>query len=319
LAQRFAIKKEPKRKSKHKFLEPSALQDLRNLRFAAKRIVEGTTSGRHRSNLRGSSVEFADYRAYTPGDDLRRLDWKVYLRIKKPFVRTYDEETNMTVSVLLDVSASMDFGGAQSQGERGAKLTKLDYSRFLAAALAYLVVDSRDQAALALIGDGLRNWCEPGATRVHLDKVLTTIEKAEISQKTNLGAAMRNMFTLCKRRGLLVIVSDFLDPNIDDFFQCLRLFRHRRFEVILFHVIHPEEITLPEGRAFRFYDPEDGGEIEVDPQDVAEQYRAKFEEHRQRIRNLAIGCGCEYEMVDTTTPYPEAIRAYLRRREAFGR
>lgn len=314
-----SARRAPRGRSKYAYLDPSALQELKNLRFAAKRIVEGTTAGRHRSSLRGSSVEFADYRAYTPGDDLRRLDWKVYLRTKKPYVRTYDEETNMAVTILLDVSASMDFGGVNQSGERGAALTKLDYSRFLAAALAYLVVDCRDQAALGLGGDGLKGWCAPGATRIHLDTLLTKIEKAPVSVRTDLGSALSTLYTLSRRRGVLVLISDFLDSSLDTLFQSIRLFRHRRFEVLLFHIIHPDELALPEGRAFRFFDPEGGAELEVDPQDVAAHYLEAFEAHRLRVRNMAIGCGCEYERIDTHTPYPEAIRAYLRRREALNR
>ena len=312
--------RKPKRAAqKFAFLDPAALQELKNLRFAARRIVEGTTAGRHRSNVRGSSPEFADYRAYTPGDDLRRLDWKVYLRIGRPFVRTYDEETNMNVSLALDVSASMNYGGSDSSSARGARLTKLDYSRFLAAALAYLVVDSRDRAALALVGDGLQGWSQPGSTRTHLDKLLANIEQARTATKTNLAAALQTLFTLTRRRGVLVLISDFLGQNLDELFQAVRLFRHRRFEVVLFHIIHPEELSLPDGRAFRFFDPEGEGQLEVNPQEMIEHYQKEFELYRQRLRNLAVGCGCEYELLNTTTPYPEAIRSYLRRREAIQR
>jgi hypothetical protein len=115
------------------------------------------------------------------------------------------------------------------------------------------------------------------------------------------------------------MVSDFLDENLDGLFRMIRLFRHRRFEVILFHVVHPEELSLPQGRAFKFYDPESGQEVDVDPQDVEGPYVQKFEAHRQQVRNMAIGSGCEYELIDTRTPYPDAIRSYLRVRQAAQR
>ena len=298
------------------FLEPAALQELQNLRFAAKRIVEGSFAGRHRSKLRGSSVEFADYREYTPGDDLRRLDWKVLMRTRRPYIRTYDEETNMSCVLILDTSASMNFGGLEMSGARGAGLTKLDYSRFLAAGLSYLIVENRDQAGLALIDNGLYDWHPPGSTRLQLDGLLNSLERARADKDTKLGHGMEALFTLCRRRGLLVVISDFLDSNLDDFFRVVRLYRHRRFEIILFHVVHPEELALPMGRAYRFFDPETKQEIEIDPQDVESSYTAGVAAHRQLVRNLALGSGCEYELIDTRTPYPNAIRAFLRARQA---
>jgi len=303
-----------------RFLEPAALQELNNLRFAGKRIVEGSFAGKHRSRMRGSSVEFAGFREYSPGDDLRRLDWKVLARTKRPYVRTYDEETNLSCLLVVDTSASMDFGarrGAKTAADkRGASLSKLDYCRFLVAALAYLIVENRDQAGLALMGEKLDTWCEPGSTQQHLDKLLNIMQRAKISPRTRLAEGLATLFTLCRRRGVLVLVSDFLDSDVDEMFKAIRLFRHRRFEVILFHVAHPGELELPEGRSFKFFDPEGGGETDADPQQVQVEYQKAFEAHQTRVRNMAIGAGCEYQFIYTATPYPEAIRAYLRMREA---
>ncbi len=302
------------------FLDPAALQDLKNLRFAAKRIVEGSFAGRHRSKLRGSSVEFADYREYTPGDDLRRLDWKVFMRTRRPYVRTYDEETNMNCLLALDISASMAFGGTgvlkPGSIDRAAGLSKLDYCRFLAAGLAYLIVENRDEAGLALLGQGLSDYSAPRSTRSHLDELLNKLERAQVAPVTRLAAGLQTLFSLCRKRGVLVLISDFIDEHLDEFFQAIRLFRHRRFEIVLFHVVHPEELALPQGRAIRFYDPESLHEVEIDPQDVERDYLDGFNAHLQRVRNMALGSGCEYEMIDTRTPYPDAIRAYLRAREA---
>lgn len=313
------MSKAQKSRQKYAFLEPAALQELGNLRFAARRIVDGAFAGRHRSKMKGSSVEFADYREYSPGDDLRRLDWKVFMRTQRPFIRTFDEETNMSCHLVLDTSASMDFGkntpGAR-KGDRATSLSKLDYCRFLAAALAYLVVDNRDQAGLGLIGEKLDDWREPGSTRRHLDELLNILERAQVAPKTNLAQGLMSLFTMCRRKGVLVLISDFLDNDLDGLFKTLRLFRHRRFEVILFHVAHPEELELPEGRSFRFFDPEGGGEIDADPQQVFLDYQREFEGHCRRIRGMSLAAGCEYNYVETHTPYPDAIRAYLRSREA---
>lgn len=310
------------RRSKWRFLEPAALQGMKNLRFAARRVVEGSFSGRHRSKMRGSSVEFADYREYSPGDDLRHLDWKVYLRTRRPYVRTYVEETNLSVNLLLDVSASMAFGGrepAVQDSRRGARLTKLDYCRYLAASLAYLIVSSRDQAGLALVDQDVQEYCAPGATFRHLDVLLNAIERAEPGRGTRLGASLDKIYALCRRRGILIVISDFLDDRMEELFRAIRLFRHRRFEVILFHVVHPEELHLPEGRAFRFYDPESKGEVEVDPQDVQSDYDLAFEDFRRSVRAKALGSGCEYEMVNTRTPYPDLLHHYLLFRQGWQR
>jgi hypothetical protein len=151
---------------------------------------------------------------------------------------------------------------------------------------------------------------------MHLDELLNKLERAQISPGTRLAAGMHTLFTLCRKRGMLVLISDFLDEDLDAFFQSVRLFRHRRFEIVLFHIVHPEELALPEGRAIRFYDSESPREVEIDPQDVERDYLAAFAAHRQRVRNMALGSGCEYQALETGTPYPDAIRAYLRAREA---
>lgn len=298
--------------TRFRYHDPCALAALRNLRLAARRVVEGSFAGRHRSRLRGSSVEFADYREYAPGDDLRRLDWKALARLGRPYLRTYDEETNLRCLFVLDTSASMDFGGAAT----GTAWSKLDYARFLTAALAHLVVSGRDQAGLAMGGDRLERYVEPRASFSHLDVLLHAIEDAKPVSRTDLAALLEGLFPLLRRRAMLVVVSDFLEADSDPLFRALRMYRHRRFEVILFHLLDPAERDLPAGAAFRFLDPEGPATVSAAPADVRAAYRERLEAHAEGIRRGAAAVGCEYERLHTEVPYAEALRRFLQMREA---
>jgi uncharacterized protein (DUF58 family) len=301
-------------RSKFRFLEPAALQGLRNLRLAARRIVEGSFAGRHRSRLRGSSVEFADYREYTPGDDLRRLDWKALARMGRPYLRTFDEETNLRCVFVLDRSSSMQFRGDPSK----TRWTKLEYARYFLAATAYLVTQSRDQVGLAVGSGGLDQYLEAQSGFAHLDLVLHALEAITPAPKTDLGKILTDLYPRLRRRAVLVLFSDFLSPSSDDLFQALRVYRHRQFEAILFHVIDPLERDLPEGGSFRFRDPEGPEAVDAAPADVRVAYRERFAKFLEDTRRQALASGCDYEQIGTDVPYPEALRRFLRLREAMG-
>ena len=301
----------PQAKPGWRFLDPEALQRLKDLRLAARRIVEGSFGGRHRSRLRGTSVEFADYREYAPGDDLRRLDWKAFVRLARPYIRTYDEETNLRSIFLLDTSASMSFGAGGP-----ARVSKLDHGRFLLAALAYLVIQCRDQAGLALGGDRLDEYVEPGASMPHLNRLLLALEKARPGRRTDLAAILTSLSLLARRRALLVVCSDFLDASAVEFFRAVRILRHRGFEVILFHLLDPQERDLPDGAAFRFTDPEGSHAVDASPAEIRAEYRARLDGFIHSIRKQALALGCDHERIDTDTPYPEMLQRYLRWRES---
>ncbi len=292
-----------------RYLEPEELQRLGNLRLVARRIVEGTFAGRHRSKARGSSVEFADYREYAPGDDLRRLDWKALARTGRPFLRTYDDETSLGCVFVLDTSASMDFPAAWPD-------SKLTYGRRLAAALAHLVIRARDRAGLALGGDRLESWLEPRSGRGHLDELLHHLERATPVPRTDLGALLEGLSLLLRRRSLVVLCSDFLGTPLDRLFQAVRVLRHRRFELILLHLLHPQERDLPPGAAYRFVDPEGPLAVEASPREIAEGYRDRLDGFLGNLRLRALGAGCDYVRIDTDTPYVDALRRSLRAREA---
>ncbi|MGH9362133.1 MAG: DUF58 domain-containing protein, partial [Thermoanaerobaculia bacterium] len=243
--------------------------------------------------------------------DLRRLDWKAFVRLARPYVRTFDEETNLRCIFLLDTSASMEFGAGGP-----ARVSKLDYARFLLAALAYLVVQCRDQAGLAMGGERLTDYVEPGATVPHLNRLLLALEKARPERRTDLAEVVRTLSLLVRRRALLIVCSDFLDPSAVEFFRALRILRHRGFEVSLFHLLDPLERDLPEGAAFRFTDPEGPQSVDASPAEIRAGYRARLEEFLGSIRKQALAQGCDHERIDTDTPYPELLQRYLRWRES---
>lgn len=300
------MKTKPPMRTRFKYLEPQALQKLRHLKLAARRIVEGTFAGRHRSRVRGSSVEFADYREYSPGDDLRRLDWKALARLGRPYLRTFDEETNLRCLFLLDTSKSMDFG---------SPVSKLDYGRFLLAAMAYLVVHSRDQAGLVLGSDRVEHFLEPQSSFGHLDRLLGVLEKVRTSTPTSLSKLLDGLLPIVRHRSMLILCSDFLDASPLELFRMLRVFRHRQFEIVLFHLLDPVERDLPDGAAYRFLDSEGPGQVQASPAEIRQEYRIRLGAFLENIRQQAVGCGCDYELLGTDAPYPEALLRYLQIRE----
>ncbi len=290
-----------------RFLEAEAITRLGHLRFVPRTVVEGPFAGRHESHLRGGAVEFVDFRQYTPGEDLRHLDWKVLARLGRPFVRIFANETNLVATIVLDVSRSMLFAG---EGGRGA-LSKLDYARYLAAALSFVITRGEDQVGLALSAGGLREYLPSGSTPSHLGQLLRLLEQVEPVASTRMGVGLRELFPLVRRRGVLVILSDFLDEDLAEVFAAVRLFRHRHFEVLLVHVVHPQERELPEGPAFRFEGLEGDGVVSCRPADVRDLYRRRFRNFERMVAEFAVGGGCDYRSASTSLPYVSVLKGLL--------
>lgn len=291
-----------------RFLDLPALAALENLRFTTRRRIDGALSGRHRSRQLGGAGEFVDFREYTPGDDLRRLDWKVFARTGRSYVRLHQDETNLTCTFLLDASGSMRFGEAQPGQGRGSKL---EYAQYLATALSYLIVGGQDRVGLAVAAERLREFVPPGSTPEHLAYLLGRIESLETAPETNLGHALRQLFERQQRRGVLLFVSDFLCPNLEDVFAAVRLFRSRQWEVIALHLVHPDEERLPAGTAFRFAGLENEGHINCSPAEIRGAYEARFEQHCSSVRSIALATGCDYRRIRTSTHYLETLSEFL--------
>lgn len=279
------------------------LERFKNLLVFAKSTVEGYFTGKHRSPYRGSSVEFADYKEYVPGDELNRIDWRAYGRTRRLFVRQYEAETDMVIYLLVDVSASMSYAGTGRQ-------SKYILAAKVAAALAYLMIHQGDKAALGLFGETLSQFHPPGGTRRHLHNLITSLERVKPAAGTGLAQALHEAGPLFKKRGRIVILSDFwTDPK--EIFDSLGEFLHRHFEVLLLHVMDPDELNLPAANTARFRDMETQEEVEVEPEEIRRAYRQTVDERLQFVAREANSRCISHSLVNTAHPYIDAIEAYL--------
>jgi len=277
--------------STYKYIRPEDVRRLSNYEFGVKALVEGFLSGRHRSKERGASIEFAEYRQYVPGDDPALVDWRVYARTDRHYLKTFEQETNMECHIFLDSSASMGF---QEEGP----ITKLEYASFFAACLSWLVVSKNDRVSLQLFDDKIRQFFEPGSTRRHLHKILTALENNHAGEKTSLAEALHRAHPLIKRKGTLVVLSDFFDDP-EAIFKALNPYLHRGFRVHLFHVLDPAEMTLPDRGLARFIDMETDHRLVVHTASLREAWKSEIQGHIQSLRRLAAGRQVDYSLALT--------------------
>ena len=272
------------------FLDLRAMAALEHLRFTTRGRIEGTYSGRHTSRLHGGAGEFVDYREYTGGEDLRRLDWKVFGRTGRAYVRLYQDETNLLCTLALDVSGSMLFpadaprrGGNRSAAAPAAA-NKWQYVQYLSTALSYLIARGQDQVGLALVGDQLLELMPCSSLQRHVARVHETIAAALPRPARQMAPGLRQLFERSPRRGVLLLLTDFLMDDLEETFAALRLFRHRQWEVVTLHVVHPDEERLPDGLAYRFIGLEDDGVLDCSPAEVRKEYQERFAAHLAVVR-----------------------------------
>jgi uncharacterized protein (DUF58 family) len=290
-------------------LDPATLARLGTLELKARTIVEGFLTGLHRSPFRGFSVEFAEYRQYLPGDDLATLDWKVYARTDRHFIKKYEEETNLDCHILVDVSASMGYGSGE--------VTKLQYGSFLAAALAFLMNRQRDAVGLITFDDKILTRLAPSARGGQLTSVLIGLERLELGSRTNVAKPLNDLAAAIRKRGLVVLISDLLDDP-DRVVEGLKHFRYRGTEVIVFHVLDSAELQFPFQHQARFRDVETRDEVVAVPGAVREQYLKAMTDLQERYRRDLRLAGIDYVLLDTSRPLETALMAYLlTRRRAF--
>jgi uncharacterized protein (DUF58 family) len=291
------------------YLDPATLARLGNLELKARTIVEGFLTGLHRSPFKGFSVEFAEYRQYLPGDDLATLDWKVYARTDRHFIKKYEEETNLDCHILIDVSASMGYGSGE--------VTKLQYGAFLAAALAFLMNRQRDAVGLITFDDKILTRLAPSARGGQLTSVLIGLDRLAIGATTNVAKPLNDLAAAIRKRGLVVLISDLLD-DADRVVEGLKHFRYRGTEVVVFHVLDTAELHFPFQQAARFRDVETRDEVVAEPAAVREQYLKAITDLQERYRRDLRLAGIDYVMLDTSLPLETALMAYLlARRRAF--
>jgi len=293
----------------HRFLNLAAMEALRHVRLRPRGAAEGTFAGPHKSHYRGTAVEFADYREYTPGDDIRLVDWKVFARTDRHYVKLFDAERNLLTYLVVDKSGSMEFSGAVERTPG-----KLEYAARLAAALGYLVIREGDEVGLSLADAGLHSHLPAASSWQQLNRLLDALQKAQPEGQTNLAACLEQVFTRIKRRGVLIVLSDFLDLT-DRFWKAIDLFRRSRFDVILFHVAHPEELELPSLAAARFTETEGGKTFfNTEPDTVRELYRKRLDSFLTEIKGGCRARGCDWYLAKTSAePYGFLRNCFLER------
>jgi uncharacterized protein (DUF58 family) len=285
-----------------RFLDPAVLARLGTLDLRARTIVEGFLSGLHRSPFRGFSVEFAEYRQYLPGDDISSIDWKVYARSDRYYVKKFEEDTNLDCHLLLDVSASM---GYASRG-----LSKLEYASMLAASLAYLMNRQRDAVGLTAFDERIVSMLPPGARPGHLYQLLLELERLKLGTGTNVAKPLQVLADGIAKRGMIVLISDLLDDP-DAVIDGIRPFRFRGTDVIVFHVLDRDELTFPFERATRFRDIEGSEEVMAVPAVVRADYLAELNRTIERFRREFGSIGIDYRLLDTSEPLESALMTYL--------
>jgi uncharacterized protein (DUF58 family) len=285
----------------NRFLDPRVLAGISGLDLVAKTVVDGFLAGLHKSPDFGFSQEFAEYRAYTPGDDLRHVDWNVFARTERAYLKRYRGETNTGVMVLLDASASMGFG---------APISKFDYAKFLASAIVYLAHLQRDSAGLIVFDDDVRNFIRPSARQGQLLRLLHGVDTAQLGKRTNFARPFFELQQFLKRRGITLLISDFFeDPQkIVDTVVPLRF---RGNELVLFQVLDPGELEPKLGQAALLVDMETDDAIETSPEYARGEYREKIQAHLKDIQTKARGAGIDYFLLRTDRPLDEGLREYL--------
>jgi uncharacterized protein (DUF58 family) len=288
------------------FLDPAVVARLGTLELRARTIVEGFLTGLHRSPFKGFSVEFAEYRQYMPGDDLSTIDWKVYARSDRHYVKKFEEETNLDCHVMLDVSGSMGYGS------RG--LTKFEYGQCLAASLAYLMNRQRDGIGLTAFDEGIVGMLPASARPGHLRAMLLTLDRLKLGQRTNVSKPMHQLASSLSKRGMVVLISDLLDEP-ERVIRGLKHFQFRGTEVIVFHLLDPDEVEFPFERATRFEDMESGAEVMAVPAVVRRHYVEAMQDLIDRYKRELGSAGIDYHLLTTAEPLELALMQYLATRE----
>jgi uncharacterized protein (DUF58 family) len=286
-----------------RFVDPVVLARIGNLEMVAKTVVDGLINGTHRSPFFGASVDFAEHRGYVAGDDIRRVDWRVYARTDKYYIKEFEADSNSNFSVLLDVSKSMSFG---------EKISKLDYAKTLAACLTYLANQQRDRVGLVTFDEGIVDHVPPSAK--HMDVVLHTLDRARAEKPGHLVAPLKRLAEHFGRRGIIVVISDFY-AEPEEIFDAVGLLRFRGNDVVLFHVLDPQEVDFSFVEPSSFEDLESGDQIPIVPAALADQYRSLIAAHIDALTTRASQQQIDYMLLNTSQPLDYALFRFLSMRE----
>jgi uncharacterized protein (DUF58 family) len=285
------------------YFDPKVLAGISNLYLRARWVAEGMLSGVHRSRSKGFSVEFEEHREYSPGDEIRRIDWKAWGKFDRYFIKEYEDETNLRAYLVLDTSASMDYASGG--------ITKFDYGCTLAASLAYLILKQQDAAGLVTFSTRVEAFIPPKAKRDYLIQILHALENRGPAGETNVGKILEEIGGQIKRRGLVILVSDLLDEP-EQILKGLRLFRFKGNDVIVFHLLDQAELDLPFEGNILFEDLEAANlKVVADPRSIRNTYREVVQEFITEMRKQCHDSAIDYQLISTSTPLDRALASYL--------
>jgi len=292
-----------------RFLDPEFVSRIGRLDLKAKLVVEGFITGLHKSPYHGFSVEFAEHRQYMPGDSIKYIDWKVYGKRDRFYVKTFEEETNLKSYILLDLSSSMDY-------PLGGGVKKIQYGVYLAAALSYLMLRQKDSVGLLSFAESPIKFIPPRSVKQQLKVILTELEHSRPGSraKTNVQDCLHSLADRIKRRGLIILISDLWgDPA--RIMAALKHFRHKKHEVIVFHILHPDEIEFPFQEEATFVDLETGEETALQPWEIRKEYLSRYSERSDLFRRECRESRIDYTLLDTSVPFEVALFRYLEKRK----
>jgi len=287
---------------KHRYLDPEVLQKIGPLELVAREVVEGLYVGMHKSPLRGFSTEFALHRPYVPGDEFRHVDWRVYGRTHRYYVKLFEAETNFTATLLLDASRSMHY--------RSGAVSKLEYAKFMAASLAYLCVKQRDSVGLGVFDSELRTYVEPKTTMSVVRTIAEELEKVEPEPRTDIAAQLHDFARRIPRRGFVMLFSDLFD-HVDEFVQGLDHLRFKGHNVAVFHLLDPAELSFPFDGSLKFKGLELDGEVITQPKRIRAAYLEELRKFLRQIKSACERTHVDYVLVDTSRPVDAVLSAYL--------
>jgi uncharacterized protein (DUF58 family) len=289
-----------------KYLDPAVVSKLASLDIKTKFVVEGFMLGLHRSPYHGFSIEFSQHRPYIQGDSLKDVDWKIYGKTDRYFIKQYEEETNLKAHILLDISGSMNFSYE-------GRICKLEYGKILASVLSFMLIKQNDAAGLYLYSDKIEKILPPKATKIYLDeimKALATVQGAGVTDTANAVSGIADKIT---RRGMIIVISDFFEET-DKILESIKKLTITKSKVVVFQIIDPIERSFAFAKDSIFKDMETGIEISTQPQQIAKAYREAFEDFLSRIKAGCLNSGIDYNLVETSQPFDIPISTFLRKK-----
>ena len=288
------------------FLQPHVVSKLANMEIRARLVVEGFITGLHKSPYHGFSVEFAEHRQYMPGDEIRHIDWKIYGKTDRYYIKQYEEETNLKSYIVLDASRSMEYASP-------GNIRKIEYASYLAASLAYMMIKQQDAVGLSVFDEAITSYLPPHATKGYLRQILIALQQVQATRRTGAGKSLHQVADRIKRRGLVVVISDLFDKP-EEVIGALKHFRHKKNEVIVMHVLDPMERSFAFGGDALFKDMETSEHLMTQPWQIQKAYQQAMGDYLEHYKRQCRENAIDYVLLDTRTPFDQALVEYLSKR-----